>query len=97
MCDCSFFTCENRFVKWLQKFVYAGKFEGNILVVGRTGCEITSFVQCLAVNNTFDEPEKVEWVSEIALSERRKVQIPFWVSSLVEFCCINSVNDLGNS
>ena len=88
MCDCSFFTCGNRFVKWLQKFVYAGKFEGKILVLGRTGCGSNSFVQCLAVNNIFDEPEKVEWVSEIAL---------FWVSSLVEFCFINSVNDLGNS
>lgn len=97
MCDCSFFTCGNRFEKWLQKFVYAGKFEGNILVVGRTGCGITSFVQCLAVNTIFDEPEKVEWVSVIALSERRKVQVPFRVSSLVEFCFINSVNDLGNS
>lgn len=29
----------------MQKFVYEGKLEGDILVLGRTDCEKTTFVQ----------------------------------------------------
>ena len=42
----------------MQEFVYDGKFEENTLVVRRTDCGKTSFVQQLAVNNIFGEFEK---------------------------------------
>ena len=56
----------------VSKYIYDGKFEGNILLVGRNGCRKTSFAQCLAVNNIFGELEKVEWVLQIALPEQRE-------------------------
>ena len=34
-----------------MSYVYDGQFTGNILVVGRTACGKTGFVQRLAVNN----------------------------------------------
>ena len=35
------------------KYSYDGRFEGNILIVGRTGCGKTIFVQNLAKNQLF--------------------------------------------
>ena len=79
-----------------SKFGYDGKFEGNILAVGRTGCGKTSFIQRLAVNNSFGELEKIEWVSQITVSERRKAQFQSCFNSPVEFHHPNSVDDLEN-
>lgn len=45
-----------------EKYVYDEKFERNILVVGKTGCGKTSFVQKIDVNNLFGDFRKVEWV-----------------------------------
>ena len=42
-----------------------GRFNGNILVVRRTGCEKTAFVQKLAINKFFGELNKAEWEAEI--------------------------------
>ena len=36
-----------------MSYTYDGKFEGNILVVERTGCGKTGFAQKLAVNRFF--------------------------------------------
>ena len=63
-------------------------------MVGRTGCGKTSFVQHLAVNNIFGKLEKAEWVSQIALSERKEAQIQSCFSSQVEFHYPSTVNDL---
>ena len=41
------------------EYSYDGKFEGNILVVGRTGCGKTTFVQNLGKNNLFGEIHEV--------------------------------------
>ena len=43
--------------------IYNGRFGGNILVVGKTECGKTGFVQKLAVNKFFGELVKAEWVS----------------------------------
>ena len=37
----------------MEKYVYDGKFEGNILVVGKIGSGKTFFVQKIGVNNLF--------------------------------------------
>ena len=50
---------------------YDGKFEGNILV-GRTACGKTTFVQNLGKNNLFGDISEVYWLSKIALSEERE-------------------------
>ena len=52
-----------------KKYIYDGKFEGNILMVGKTGCGKTTFVQKLAVNSFFGDVKKVEWVSQTELSK----------------------------
>ena len=36
-----------------MNYIYDGKFEGNILVAGRTGCGKTTFAQNLAQNKMF--------------------------------------------
>ena len=51
------------------------KFEGNILVVVRTGCGKTTFVQYLGKNKMFREIKEVFWISKIALSSDREDNI----------------------
>ena len=48
---------------------YDGKFEGNILIVGRTGCGKTTFVQNLGQNKLFGDIKEVYWISKIELSK----------------------------
>ena len=56
-------------------YVYDGKFSGNILVVGRTGCGKTAFDQKLAINKFFCELNATEWVSFIKLDKTREAEI----------------------
>ena len=56
-------------------YVYDGKFSGNILIVGRTGCGKTPLVQKLAINKFFGELNKAEWVSFIKLEKQREAEI----------------------
>ena len=54
-------------------YTYNGKFEGNILVVGRTGCGKTTFIQGIGKNKLFgSEITDVFWVSKIVLSKERE-------------------------
>ena len=55
-----------------MSYVYDEKFRGNILVVGRTGCGKTAFVQKLAINRFFGELNATEWVSVIKLDKARE-------------------------
>ena len=45
--------------------VYNGQFYGNILVVGRTNCGKTTFIEKLGLNNYFGDITKTEWISGI--------------------------------
>ena len=52
---------------------YDGQFNGNILVVGRTGCVKTIFIEKLGKNKLFGSQIKdVFWVSKIVLSSERE-------------------------
>ena len=57
------------------KCSYDGKFEGNVLVVGRTGRGKTTFVQNLARNKLFGDIKEVFWISKIDLSNEREDNI----------------------
>ena len=69
----------------MENYVYDGKFSGNILIVGRTECSKTSFVQKLALNNFFGDLKKAKWISGIHLSERREAEIESNFSCKIEF------------
>ena len=43
--------------------IYDGQFYGNILVVGRTGCGKTTFLEKLGLNDFFCDIIKTEWIS----------------------------------
>ena len=43
------------------------KFEGNILIIGQTGCGEATFIQNLAKSNLFGELNKIFWTSKIPL------------------------------
>ena len=55
--------------------IYNGQFNGNILLVGRTGCEKTTFLEKLAINKFFGDIVKTEWVSGIEIDTSREAKI----------------------
>ena len=57
------------------KYSFDGKFEGNILIIGRTRCGKTTFVQNLEKNKLFGDITTVYWISKITLSEEREEKI----------------------
>ena len=56
-------------------YFYNAKFEGNILIVGQTGCRKTTFVQSLAKNNMSGNVKEVYWLSKILLSKDKENNI----------------------
>ena len=55
---------------------YDGQFRGNILVVGRTGCGKTTFLEKLGLNNFFGNIIKTEWISGIEIDKKKRGQNP---------------------
>ena len=58
-----------------NNFMYDGTFNGNMLVVGQTRCEKTSFAQKIGKNKMFGSIESVDWISKFELSVAREHQI----------------------
>ena len=55
--------------------IYDGQFGDNILVVGKTGCRKTHFLQKLTANKFFGKLIKTEWVSGIDIDKRGEAEI----------------------
>ena len=55
-----------------SEYIYNDRFNGNILVVGRTGCGKTTFIQQLGKKLFGTEITDVFWVSKIILSSERE-------------------------
>ena len=55
--------------------IYNGQFNGNILLVGRTSCGKTTFLEKLAINNFFGDIIKTGWVSGIEIDTSREAEI----------------------
>ena len=70
------------------------QFRGNVLIVGKTGCGKTHFVQKLGLNNFFGKIVKTEWVSSIQLSKSREAKIQSCFKSKVEFHYAKDIEDL---
>ena len=76
---------------------YDGKFEGNILIVGRTGCGKTTFVQNLGQNKLFGDIKEVYWISKTELSKDRKKNIKdCFVDQTVNFDYPNNVEEFND-
>ena len=77
-----------------MNYTYDAKFEGNILVVGKTGCGKTRFVQNLEKNRMFSDIKEVLWVSKISLSVERENDISGCLTEQkIGFKYLNDVND----
>ena len=55
--------------------IYNGQFNGNILLVGQTGCGKTTFLEKLAINKFFGDIIKTEWVSGIEIDTSGEAEI----------------------
>ena len=64
--------------------IYDGQFYGNILVVGRTGCGKTTFLEKLGLNNLFGDIIKTEWISGIDIDKKRETKIQSYFSNETE-------------
>ena len=74
------------------KYTCDGKFEGNILIVGRTGCGKTAFVQNLGKNKLFRDVQEVYWISKLELSKDREENIrDCFTDQIVKFDYPNNV------
>ena len=79
-----------------SKYIYDGKFRGNILVLGRTECGKTSFVQKLALYDFFGKLKNAKWVSGIHLNESREAEIESNFSCDISFFYPNDINELAD-
>ena len=64
--------------------IYNGLFSGNILVVGRTGCGKTTFLEKLGLNKFFGDIVKTEWISGIDIDKKREAEIQSYFSNETE-------------
>ena len=80
----------------MATYSFDGKFTGNILVVGRTGCGKKTFIQKLGTNKLFgNEITDVFWVSKIVLSSEREECIrDSFVDQKVQFSYPHDLDDL---
>ena len=51
------------------------QFRWNVLVVGKTGCGKTTFLEKLGINNFFGNLVKTEWMSGIDIYKKREAKI----------------------
>ena len=64
--------------------IYDGQFRGNLLVVGKTGCGKTTFLEKIGINNVFGNLVKTEWISGIDTDEKREAKIQSCFSNETE-------------
>ena len=57
---------------------------GNILVVGRTNCGKTKFIEKLGSNNFFGNIIKTGWVSRIVINKKREAEIQSYFKNETE-------------
>ena len=74
--------------------IYDGQFCGNMLVVVRTGCGKTTFLEKLGLNNFFGDIIKTEWVSGIDIDKKREVEIQSFFSNETEVHIANERDEL---
>ena len=71
----------------IEKYTYDGKYQGNILIVGQTGCGKTTFMHIGKI-------KRAEWVSCIPLTSKREAETQSNFSCDVKFYYPRSVDEL---
>ena len=81
--------------EYREDYTFNGKIEGNILIVGRTGCGKTTFIQRLGKNQLFGSYlSEVFWVSKIILSKEKEDSIrESFENQKVQFSYPNDIDD----
>ena len=81
--------------EYREDYTFDAKFEGNILIVGRTGCGKTTFIQRLGKNKLFgSDLTEVFWVLKIILSKEREDSIrDSFEDQEVQFSYPNDIDD----
>ena len=75
-------------------YIYDAKFDGNILIFGKTGCGKTTFVQNLGKNRMFGKLKEVTWISKISLSrDRENNNRNCFVNKNINFEYLNSTEE----
>ena len=75
-------------------YTYYGKFEGDILAVGRTESGKTTSVQNLGKNSLFGDIREVYWISKIELfSDRENNMRDCCKDQYVDFKCTVNAED----
>ena len=74
-----------------------GQFGGNILVVGRTGCGKTIFLEKLEINKFFGDLVKAEWISGINIDKKREAKIQSCFSNETEVHILKEPEELDSS
>ena len=54
--------------------IYDGQFSGNVLVVGKTGCGKTTFLEKLGINKLFSNIVKTELIRGIDINKKREAK-----------------------
>ena len=80
----------------MNNYLYNGQFYGNVLIVGRTGCSKTYFIQKLAVNNFFGNLVKTEWVFYIKLHIASEAEVQSCFNCDIEFHYPNNKDEFEN-
>ena len=74
--------------------IYDGQSRGNILVVDRTSCGKTTFLEKLGLNTFFGEIIKTEWVSGIDIDKKREAEIQSYFTNKTEVHVANEPDEL---
>ena len=54
--------------------IYDGQFSRNVLVVGKTGCGKTTFLEKLGINKLFSNIVKTELIRGIDINKKREAK-----------------------
>ena len=54
--------------------IYDGQFSGNVLVVGKTSCGKTTFLEKLGINKLFSNIVKTELIRGIDINKKREAK-----------------------
>ena len=75
-------------------YTYDSKLNGNILIVGQTGCGKTTFIQNLSKNKMFRKMKEILWLSKATLSQDREQNISSCFDLKVNFKYLQTLDEL---